>query len=148
MTTTAVSPISSFSESFFASLYELPDGERIRTCLQCGMCGGVCPFGYAMEFPPNKMIATLRADVFDRVIEDRVGLDVHLVLCLHPGLPVQNPADGDSDDPRQRRTAAGRQRPDRTATGAGKFAALRQRPRANRRASAPTGPRDSSMLSR
>ena len=60
-----------FSESFTASLCELPDGERIKSCLQCGMCGGVCPFGYAMEYPPNKMIATLRAGVFDWVINSK-----------------------------------------------------------------------------
>jgi len=68
MTVAADSSERSFSDAFFASLYDLPDGERIKTCLQCGMCGGVCPFGYAMEYPPKKMIATLRADVFERVI--------------------------------------------------------------------------------
>jgi Fe-S oxidoreductase len=82
MTTTTVSPHPSFSESFFSSLYELTDGERIRTCLQCGMCGGVCPFGYAMEFPPNKMIATLRADVFDRVIKtESVWMCISCFAC-------------------------------------------------------------------
>ena len=71
MTQTENASHQSFSETFSDSLYDLPDGERIKTCLQCGMCGGVCPFGYAMEFPPNKMIATLRADVFDWVIDSQ-----------------------------------------------------------------------------
>ena len=71
MTLREDAPRRSLSESFSASLYDMPDGERIRSCLQCGMCGGVCPFGYAMEFPPNKMIATLRADVFDWVLKTK-----------------------------------------------------------------------------
>jgi Fe-S oxidoreductase len=82
MVTTAVSPNPSLSESFFQSLYELPDGERVRTCLQCGMCGGVCPFGYVMKFPPNKMIATLRADIFDEVMKtDTVWMCISCYAC-------------------------------------------------------------------
>ena len=82
MTITTVSSNPTLSDSFFKSLYELQDGERIRTCLQCGMCGGVCPFGYAMEFPPNKMIATLRADVFDRVIKtESVWMCISCYAC-------------------------------------------------------------------
>ena len=82
MTITTASSNPTLSASFFQSLYGLPDGERIRTCLQCGMCGGVCPFGYAMEFPPNKMIATLRADVFDRVMKtESVWMCISCYAC-------------------------------------------------------------------
>jgi Fe-S oxidoreductase len=47
------------------------DGERIRLCLQCGACSGVCPFGFVMKFPPHGMIAALRAGMLD----DLVGTD-------------------------------------------------------------------------
>ncbi|HEY66627.1 MAG TPA: (Fe-S)-binding protein [Caldilineae bacterium] len=72
----------SFTETFYASLQELPDGERIRTCLQCGTCSGVCPFGYVMDFPPSRMIAALRANMFDRVTtSDTVWMCVSCYAC-------------------------------------------------------------------
>jgi Fe-S oxidoreductase len=51
----------------------VPDGERIRLCLQCGSCSGVCPFGHVMEFPPHGMIAALRAGIFDQVLKSDAG---------------------------------------------------------------------------
>ncbi len=78
-----LSPLSpSFSKTFFTSLYELKDGERIRTCLQCGTCSGVCPFGYIMKFPPGKMIGALRAEIFDQVIKaDSVWMCISCNAC-------------------------------------------------------------------
>lgn len=78
-----LSPLSpSLSKTFFSSLYELTDGERIRTCLQCGTCSGVCPFGYIMKFPPGKMIGALRAEIFDQVIKaDSVWMCVSCNAC-------------------------------------------------------------------
>ncbi len=73
---------SSLSKTFFASLYELTNGERIRTCLQCGTCSGICPFGYIMKFPPGKMIGALRAEIFDQVIKaDSVWMCVSCNAC-------------------------------------------------------------------
>jgi dimethylglycine catabolism B len=70
------------SKTFFSSLYELTDGERIRSCLQCGTCSGVCPFGYIMKFPPGKMIGALRAEFFDQVIKaDSVWMCVSCNAC-------------------------------------------------------------------
>ncbi len=40
-----------------------PDGEYIRKCLQCGTCGGICPYGFAMDYTPRSLIAALRAGV-------------------------------------------------------------------------------------
>jgi len=82
MAVSAVPPSSSFSEAFYTSLFKVPDGERIRTCLQCGTCSGVCPFGYLMKFPPGRMIALLRAEMFDRVMEtDTVWMCVSCYAC-------------------------------------------------------------------
>jgi Fe-S oxidoreductase len=70
------------SQTFFTSLYELVDGKRVRTCLQCGMCSGVCPFGYLMDFPPSRIITALRADVFEEVLTtDTVWMCVSCYAC-------------------------------------------------------------------
>lgn len=72
----------SFSKTFFDSLLTVDDGEHLRTCLQCGNCSGVCPFGYLMDFPPGKMISYLRADRFDKVIHsDSVWMCVSCYAC-------------------------------------------------------------------
>lgn len=44
------------------------EDKELLSCIQCGTCSGVCPFGYLMDFPPSKMIAALRSGTFDRVI--------------------------------------------------------------------------------
>jgi dimethylglycine catabolism B len=70
------------SKTFLTSLYTLTNGERIRSCLQCGTCSGVCPFGYIMKFPPGKMIGALRAEIFDQVIKaDSVWMCVSCNAC-------------------------------------------------------------------
>ena len=69
MAVTAAPQSPSFSDEFYASLFRISDGERIRACLQCGMCSGVCPLGFAMDYPPGKMVAALRANVFESVLQ-------------------------------------------------------------------------------
>lgn len=82
MATPAVSKRLSFNQAFYASLQKQEDGERIRACLQCATCSGVCPFGYLMDFPPGKMIAYLRAGLFDKVLEsDTVWMCVSCYAC-------------------------------------------------------------------
>jgi Fe-S oxidoreductase len=82
MAVTAIPQSSTFTQAFYASLHEIVDGERIRACLQCGTCSGVCPFGYLMEFPPSRMISALRAQRFDRVTEaDTVWMCVSCYAC-------------------------------------------------------------------
>jgi dimethylglycine catabolism B len=82
MANMAASPNPSVSESFISSLNEIADGERIRICLQCGMCSGVCPLGYAMDYPPGRMVAALRADVFERVLDtDTAWMCVSCYAC-------------------------------------------------------------------
>jgi Fe-S oxidoreductase len=82
MATAEVSQSSSFNEAFYSSLYQAVGGERIRTCLQCGMCSGVCPFGYIMDFPPGRLITALRAEMFDQVLKtDTVWMCVSCYAC-------------------------------------------------------------------
>jgi Fe-S oxidoreductase len=82
MTTEVVSKSPSFTNTFYSSLFDVPEGERIKACLQCATCSGVCPFGYLMEYPPGKMISTIRADIFDQVLlTDSVWLCVSCYAC-------------------------------------------------------------------
>lgn len=41
--------------------------EDLKRCIQCGDCSGVCPVGHLMDFPPSKIIAAIRAGIYDRV---------------------------------------------------------------------------------
>ena len=77
-----VSKEATLSQKFLNSLLEEIDGSQIRTCLQCGTCSGVCPFGYLMDFPPGKMISMLRADLFEKVVNsDSVWMCVSCYAC-------------------------------------------------------------------
>jgi len=78
-----LSPLSpSVSKTFYSTLLEMDDGERIRKCLQCGTCSGVCPFGYFMRFPPSKIIGTLRSGIFDQVLKtDSIWMCVSCYAC-------------------------------------------------------------------
>lgn len=51
-------------------LASAPHGERLRLCIQCGMCSGICPYGFAMDYPPRSLIATLRADTSSPALEN------------------------------------------------------------------------------
>jgi Fe-S oxidoreductase len=80
-------------------LIAAPEGERLRLCLQCGNCSGICPFGYLMAYPPHRIISYLRADHFPKVLEtDTVWMCVSCYACtqvcpsnipLTPGLMAQ-----------------------------------------------------------
>jgi Fe-S oxidoreductase len=69
--------------SFYDQVLEsTPNGERLRQCLQCGDCSGICPFGYLMVHPPSRMIAQLRADRFQKVLDtDTVWMCVSCYAC-------------------------------------------------------------------
>ncbi len=63
-------------------LASTPEGERLRLCLQCGSCSGVCPFGNLMVYPPHRMIAFLRADRFENILDtDTVWMCVSCYAC-------------------------------------------------------------------
>ncbi|MBM3180111.1 MAG: (Fe-S)-binding protein [Chloroflexi bacterium] len=69
--------------SFYEKVLEAtPRGEQLRICLECGNCSGICPFGYLMTYPPSRLIAMLRADRFNKVLEtDTVWMCVSCYAC-------------------------------------------------------------------
>ncbi len=71
-----------FNDLFYTSLQKLPDGEQILACLQCGTCSGICPFGYLMDFPPSKLIASLRAGFVESALKtDLAWMCVSCYAC-------------------------------------------------------------------
>ena len=71
-----------FTTEFYESLFEVADGENIKTCLQCADCSGICPFGFLMDFPPGRMIAWMRAGILDEMLDsDSVWMCVSCYAC-------------------------------------------------------------------
>jgi heterodisulfide reductase subunit C len=56
-------------KEFFAEIYSLPGGEKIKECIQCGTCSGSCPSSYLMDYAPRKLFAMIRAGMRKEVLE-------------------------------------------------------------------------------
>lgn len=54
--------------AFLNHLYQIPGGEKIKLCIQCGTCSGSCPTSAYMDYTPREIIASLRAGLLERVI--------------------------------------------------------------------------------
>jgi len=83
MGATTVKPLSKdLGEEFLAHLYALPEGKKVRECLQCGTCSASCPSSHAMEYGPREIIAALRARMLDRVVgSNTMWLCVSCYFC-------------------------------------------------------------------
>lgn len=57
------------------NLMEFPEGRQLYTCIQCGMCAGTCPYGDALQFPPRRLIALLRAGFIDEAFQSETMLN-------------------------------------------------------------------------
>jgi heterodisulfide reductase subunit C len=51
------------------ALDHVPGIERVKHCIQCGTCSGVCPVAWAMEDTPRKIFGYLRAGMDDHVLD-------------------------------------------------------------------------------
>lgn len=49
------------------TLLQQPEGKRILSCIQCGICAGTCPYGEYMDFPPRRIISMLRHGLMEEV---------------------------------------------------------------------------------
>lgn len=54
--------------SFLDEVKASPGGAHVLACIQCGTCTGSCPMADAMEYPPRKIIAMIRAGMRDEVL--------------------------------------------------------------------------------
>ncbi len=57
------------SKKILEEFRKIPAGEKINECIQCGTCSASCPVAAAMENSPRKIIAMLRADRIDEVLQ-------------------------------------------------------------------------------
>ena len=60
---------SELSKRFLEDVYSIPEGDKIKLCLQCGTCSASCPTSYAMDYTPREIIAAFRAGMLDRVLK-------------------------------------------------------------------------------
>jgi heterodisulfide reductase subunit C len=65
MVTTHVFKGSPFLKEIIA---DVPGGERIAHCLQCGSCGGSCPNGADMQYTPRAIFALMNAGEREKVL--------------------------------------------------------------------------------
>lgn len=56
-------------DTFVSDVMNMPGGENIKLCQQCGTCTGSCPTSYLMDFGPREVIAAFRAGQIDRVVK-------------------------------------------------------------------------------
>jgi heterodisulfide reductase subunit C len=49
----------------------IPGGEKIRKCIQCGTCTGSCPVSYLMDITPREVIALYRAGDIEAILSSR-----------------------------------------------------------------------------
>jgi heterodisulfide reductase subunit C len=57
--------------AFWGQLGKFPEGDKIKTCLQCGTCSGTCPVSYAMDITPRQVIALFRAGRIEDILHSR-----------------------------------------------------------------------------
>lgn len=50
------------------NLLDYPDGRKLLSCIQCGICAGTCPYGEEMDYPPRRIIGMLRAGMLEEVL--------------------------------------------------------------------------------
>ncbi len=53
---------------FVDEISEIPGGEGIRLCIQCGTCTASCPNAESMQHTPSQLIALARAGMRDEVL--------------------------------------------------------------------------------
>ncbi|MCD4769494.1 MAG: 4Fe-4S dicluster domain-containing protein, partial [Bacteroidales bacterium] len=58
-------------QSFFKQLEIIPDGEKVKSCIQCGTCTGSCPVAYAMDISPRELIALFRAGDIEAILNSK-----------------------------------------------------------------------------
>jgi len=57
--------------SFLQQVANIPGGESIKKCIQCGTCTGSCPVSYTMDVTPREVIALFRARDIESILSSR-----------------------------------------------------------------------------
>lgn len=56
------------AEAFVDEISDIPGGEGVRLCIQCGTCTASCPHAEKMEHTPSQLIAMVRAGLRKEVL--------------------------------------------------------------------------------
>lgn len=57
--------------AFLYQVSNIPGGEKIKKCIQCGTCTGSCPVSYTMDISPREIIALFRAGDIESILASR-----------------------------------------------------------------------------
>jgi len=58
-------------DSLLLQIRNIPGGESIKKCIQCGCCTGSCPVSYTMDIMPREMIALFRSGDIECILASR-----------------------------------------------------------------------------
>jgi heterodisulfide reductase subunit C len=58
-------------ESFLRQVENIPGGNSIKKCIQCGTCTGTCPVSYTMDITPREVIALFKAGDIQTILSSR-----------------------------------------------------------------------------
>lgn len=58
-------------DSLLLQVANIPGGESIKKCIQCGSCTGSCPVSYTMDITPREIIALFRAGDIETILSSR-----------------------------------------------------------------------------
>lgn len=57
--------------TFWLQVSNIPGGQKIKRCLQCGTCTGSCPVSSTMDITPREVIALFRAGDIESILKSR-----------------------------------------------------------------------------
>jgi heterodisulfide reductase subunit C len=62
---------SELRRTFLYQVSNIPGGDKIKKCIQCGSCTGSCPVSYTMDIMPREIIALFRAGDIESILNSR-----------------------------------------------------------------------------
>jgi len=57
--------------TFLYQVSNIPEGKKIKKCIQCGTCTGSCPVSFMMDVTPREVIALFRAGDIETILSSR-----------------------------------------------------------------------------